>query len=215
MAGSSSRAPGRPPRSPEARAAQRSRLLDGAMVAIRLHGPEVSVDEMATAAEVSKPVLYSEFGDKSGIAEAIAVELTERSERRILGALAGSGSVDMTAALRLAIDGFIDLVTDEPEIYQFIVRSIRATDRGLLDNSLVRTLQARFEQVAAVLVPDGDPALLRVIAHATFGFMVAAVESWLASPEPPRDELVERLATVLARGFEAVRDEGGLATGRA
>jgi hypothetical protein len=53
-----------------------------------------------------------------------------------------------------------------------------------------------------------------VIAHATFGFMVAAVESWLASPEPPRDELVERLATVLARGFEAVRDEAGPATGR-
>jgi AcrR family transcriptional regulator len=170
---------------------------------------------MATAAQVSKPVLYSEFGDKSGIAEAIAVELTARSERRVLGALAGPGSVDMTEALRLAIDGFIDLVTDEPEIYQFIVRSIRTTDRGLLDNSLVRTLQARFELVAAVLVPDGDPALLRVIAHATFGFMVAAVESWLASPEPPRAELVERLATVLARGFEAVRDEGGPATGRA
>ena len=51
MAGSSSRAPGRPPRSPEARAAQRSRLLDGAMAAIRRHGPEVSVDEMATGTE--------------------------------------------------------------------------------------------------------------------------------------------------------------------
>jgi AcrR family transcriptional regulator len=163
---------------------------------------------------VSKPVLYSEFGDKHGIAEAIAVELTERSERRVLSAWSASGSVDMTAALRLAIDGFIDLVTDEPEVYRFIVRSVRATDRGLLDNSLVRTLQGRFEQVATVLVPDGDPSLLRVIAHATFGFMVAAVESWLADPVPPRGELVERLATVLARGFDAVRDPGGPATDR-
>jgi AcrR family transcriptional regulator len=184
------------------------------MAAIRRHGPEVSVDEMAAAAAVSKPVLYSEFGDKCGIAEAIAVELTARSERRVLGAMADSGAADMTAALRLAIEGFIDLVTDEPEVYRFIVRSIRSTDLGLLDNSLVRTLQTRFEQMARVLVPEGDPALLRVIAHATFGFMVAAVESWLASPEPPRDELVERLATVLASGFVAVRDGRAPVTGR-
>jgi len=198
------RGPGRPPRSPEVRAAQRTRLLDACMAAIRRAGPDVSVDEMALEAEVSKPVLYAEFGDKYGIGEAIAVELTQRSERVLMESLSAAGTLEMTTALRLGVNGFIEIVTNEPEIYQFIVRSIRTNDRGLLDNSLVRALQARFELVAGLLAPDADPALLRVIAHGTFGFMVAAVESWLTSHAPPRDELVENLVAVLANGFHAV-----------
>jgi AcrR family transcriptional regulator len=174
------------------------------MAAIRHTGPDASVEEMAAAAGVSKPVLYAEFGDKHGIGEAIAVELAERSERRMMEALAASDTLEMATALRHAIDGFIDLVADEPEIYRFIVRSIRSADQGLLDNSLVRTLQARFELAAGVLVPGGDPAVTRILAHATFGFMVAAVESWQGAGRPPRDELVQSLVTVLASGFEAV-----------
>jgi AcrR family transcriptional regulator len=53
------RGPGRPPRTAEERAAQRTRLVDAAMAAIRTHGPDVSVDEIAAAAGVSKPVLYA------------------------------------------------------------------------------------------------------------------------------------------------------------
>ena len=174
------------------------------MAAIRRAGPEVSVDEMAAEAEVSKPVLYAEFGDKYGIGEAIAVELTQRSERILMESLSATGTLEMATALRLGVNGFIDIVTNEPEIYRFIVRSIRSNDRGLLDNSLVRALQARFELVAGVLAPDADPDLLRVIAHGTFGFMVASVESWLISQKPPRDDLVESLVTVLANGFHAI-----------
>lgn len=200
---STTRGPGRPPRSPEERAAQRTRLLDAAMAAIRRVGPDVSVDEMAAEAEVSKPVLYAEFGDKYGIGEAIAVELTQRGERRLMASVTDIGDLEMAMALRFGVNAFIDIVTDEPEIYRFIVRSIRSNDRGLLDNSLVRALQARFELVASVLAPEVDADLLRVIAHGTFGFMVASVESWLLTHTPPRDELVESLVTILANGFHA------------
>ncbi len=200
---STTRGPGRPPRSPEERAAQRTRLLDAAMAAIRRAGPDVSVDEMAAEAEVSKPVLYAEFGDKYGIGEAIAVELTERGERRLMASISETGVPEMTVALRFGVNAFIDIVTDEPEIYRFIARSIRSNDRGLFDNSLVRALQARFELVANVLAPEVDSDLLRVIAHGTFGFMIASVESWLLTPTPPRDELVESLVTILAKGFQA------------
>lgn len=173
------------------------------MAAIRRVGPDASVDEMATEAGVSKPVLYATFGDKYGIGEAIAVELTERGERRLMASISATGVPEMTVALRFGVNAFIDIVTDEPEIYRFIVRSIRSDDRGLLDNSLVRALQARSELVANVLAPGVDPDLLRVIAHGTFGFMVASVESWLTSQAPPREQLVESLVTVLAHGFQA------------
>lgn len=208
MATTPTRGPGRPARTDDERAEQRTMLLDAAMAAIRAHGPDVSVDAMAAEAGISKPVLYAAFGDKHGIGEAIAVELTERTERALIATYSDTGSLEMTTALRAGVNGFIDIVSDEPDIYRFIVRCIRTNDRGLLDNSLVRALQARFELVAELLAPEVDHDLLRVIAHATFGFMVAAVESWLVSRKPDRDELVESLVAVLTNGFRAAREQG-------
>lgn len=198
------RGPGRPPRSAEARAAQRARLLDAAIAAIRRIGPDASVDEMAAEAGVSKPVLYAEFGDKYGIADAIAVEIVERSERDLLAEITRTGTIEMATALRLGVEGFFDIVTGEPAIYGFIFRSIRTNDKGLLDNALVRSLQARFELVAGMLVPDADPEVLRVMAHGTFGFMIGAIESWLGSQAPPRDELIDSIVLVLANGLQAI-----------
>ena len=42
------------------------------MEALRTHGRDASLVEMASVAGVSKPVLYDEFGDKQGVADAIA-----------------------------------------------------------------------------------------------------------------------------------------------
>jgi AcrR family transcriptional regulator len=198
------RGPGRPPRSPEARAAQRTRLLDAATAAIRRVGPEASVDEMASEAGVSKPVLYAEFGDKYGIADAIAVDIVETAERDLLAELQRTGTIELAAALRLAVEGFFDVVTADPAVYGFIFRAIRSNDRGLLDNALVRSLESRFELVAGVLAPNADPDLLRVMSHGTFGFMIAAIESWIGSQRPPRDELVDNLVVALASGLQAV-----------
>ncbi len=176
------------------------------MSAIRAHGPDVSVDDMAAAAGVSKPVLYAEFGDKVGIGEAIAVELGERGERVVIEEITRAGGGPghgLGRAINVAINRFIDIVIDEPEIYAFILRSIRTSDKGLLDNALIRTLEGRFQQVAAVLEPTADPDLVNVLAAGTFGFILASVETWRETGRPPRDELVEQLAAVLVAGFAA------------
>ena len=104
---------------------------------------------MAAAAGVSKPVLYAEFGDKVGIGEAIAVELGERGERVVIEEIEPGGRSRASArAISVAINRFIDIVIDEPEIYAFILRSIRTSDKGLLDNALIRTLEGRFQLLA-------------------------------------------------------------------
>jgi AcrR family transcriptional regulator len=197
------RGPGRPPRSAEARAAHRTRLVEAAMAAIRAHGPDVSVDEIAAAAGVSKPVLYAEFGDKVGIGEAIAVELGDRGERVVIEEMSRAGGLELRRALTVAINRFMDIVIDEPQIYAFILRSIRTSDKGLLDNALIRTLEGRFQQLAKVLAPDADPHLVHVVAAGTFGFILASVESWRETRRPERDVLVEHLAAILVQGFAA------------
>jgi AcrR family transcriptional regulator len=51
---------------------RRVELLDAADRVIRRSGPGVSMDEIASEAGVTKPILYRHFGDKDGLYEALA-----------------------------------------------------------------------------------------------------------------------------------------------
>ncbi len=78
-------------------------------------------------------------------------------------------------------NALIGLLVDEPEIYGFIVRSMRASDRGVLDNPLVRTLHDRVQMLISLLAPDADEAMVSVVTDGMFGFIFAMVESWQMS----------------------------------
>jgi AcrR family transcriptional regulator len=198
------RSPGRPHRTKTERTLQRQRLLADAMAAIRLHGPGASVEQIAARAGVSKPVIYAEFGDKAGIAEAIALERAEQTERSLIAELAGRSSLDPALAIRTAVNSLIGLVIDEPQIYGFIVRSMRAGDHGILDNALVRTLHGRVGVLTSLLAPDADQSILSVMTHGMFGFIFAVVESWQVTKTPSQDELVDTIVTLVQHGFHAV-----------
>ena len=51
---------------------RREELLDAAERAIRRAGPQASMDQLAGEAGITKPILYSHFGDRAGLAEALA-----------------------------------------------------------------------------------------------------------------------------------------------
>ena len=50
---------------------RREELLDVADRVIQRHGTGVSMDEIASEAGITKPVLYRHFGDKDGLYEAL------------------------------------------------------------------------------------------------------------------------------------------------
>lgn len=173
------------------------------MEAVRRRGADCSMDDIARQAGVSKPVLYSTFGDKRGVADAIAVTLAHRLERQAAAELAGQ-PLEIAPVVRAAIGALIDLIDTEPELYQFIVRSIRSGDRGLLDNALVRVIQERLAVLMPLLLPGLEVYRLRALSDGLFGFGFAAVESWTSHRELTKAELVEALSTVVQAGIEAV-----------
>jgi AcrR family transcriptional regulator len=192
---------GRPPRTDLQRAAQRIRLTEAAMDAIRRAGPELSIDDIAAAAGVSKPVLYDEFGGKLGIADAIAVVLAEHVERLVLTELGKGPDLDIDVIVRVVVEALIELIADEPELYAFLVRSIRTSDRGFLDNALVRVIHERARFIVHLLNPAIDDDMLAVLTDGLFGFVFAAVESWQATKRPPMEDLVTTLAAVIREGL--------------
>ena len=196
--------PGRPRRTSAERAVKRAQLLEGAKEAIRAAGPSLSINDMAERAGVSKPVLHDEFGGKSGIAEAIALDLVERAERRILDDLSAAHTVDLEVGVRIVINAIVDAVGDDPAVYAYLVRTLRADDRGLLDNALVTTLLERAQMMRQLIAPQVDVDLFAVLAHGAFGFVFAAIESWQATRRPERAVLLDSLVEVTTRVAEAL-----------
>jgi AcrR family transcriptional regulator len=172
------------------------------MEAVRRKGADCSMDDIARVAGVSKPVLYSAFGDKRGVADAIAVTLAHDLERRAARELAGR-QLEIPGVVRAAIGALIDIIDTEPELYQFIVRSIRSGDRGLLDNALVRVIQERLAVLMGLLLPGLDVVRLRALSDGLFGFGFAAVESWTTNRELSKEELIDALSRVVQAGIEA------------
>src|SRR5688572_28110997 len=54
------------------RATRRAELMEAAVRAIRRDGPLVSMDAIAAEAGVTKPIVYRHFGDRVGLASALA-----------------------------------------------------------------------------------------------------------------------------------------------
>lgn len=204
-AASSRKAPprgrGRPARTVEERSAQRARLLAATMAAIREDGPDLSIDELAAAAGVSKPVLYAEFGDKLGLADAVAVELVQAVSRDLVGSVTRGEVTDVDHGVRLAVTMVIDLIVDEPELYRFVVRSMRANDRGLLDNPLVREIHERARTLVHLVAPHLDAPTLNVLVDGLFGFVFGAVESWQISRRPSKARLIDGLSAIIVTGI--------------
>lgn len=177
------------------------------MDAVRDRGADVSIDDLATHVGVSKPVLYSEFGDKKGIADAIAVHLAEGIEREVMATIDIRPGFDIESGIRVVIGSLVDLVVSEPELYAFIVRSIRISDRGLLDNALVRAIHQRARLLVAMIAPGASNELVQVLSDGLFGFVFGSIESWYETRPTDRDVLVEALTVVIRNGIQAVTDD--------
>jgi AcrR family transcriptional regulator len=195
---------GRPPRTEQQRAAERARLIEAAMNAIRRGGPELSIDELAAAAGVSKPVLYDEFGGKLGLADAVALVLAEHFQNKVIAAVVAQPQLDVGIGVRAAVRALITLISGEPELYAFLVRSLRQSDRGFLDNALVRVMHDRATLLVRLAAPDVDLDTLAVLTDGLFGFLFAAVESWHGTGRPAEEDLVEMLARQIQLGIQEV-----------
>ena len=171
------------------------------MDAVRRAGPEVSIDQIAEVAEVSKPVIYAEFGDKTGLVDAMAVVLAGRIEEKVIERVTADGNAEAEHIIRAIIDALINLIDDDPNLYAYIVRSLRMRDRGLLDNALVRVLHDRATVIVGRLAEGLREGELNLLTDGVFGFLFGVVESWVATRRPKKEQLIDTMSAVIVAGL--------------
>ncbi|CAN5824404.1 TetR family transcriptional regulator [soil metagenome] len=186
------------------RQVRRVELLDAAMDVIRRHGPQATMEDLAAAGGISKPILYRHFHDRDGlvaaITECVLAELgVILAERLGEATLAGSRS-----GVRATIDSFFEYIEREPELYRFVVQT---------DNRRGQMTALVFTQQVARLVADAvrvgltqtgrDAGPAEIWSRAIVG-MVETVGTWWvdeASVTVPRPEAVDRLADLIWWGL--------------
>jgi AcrR family transcriptional regulator len=192
------------------RAARREQLIDAALAVLEDAGPEFGLQQVASRAGVTKPVIYRHFGERAALVEAMADRATNLLMARLMPALFAESAV--LTRIRLTIDAFLGFIDESPKIYRFFAR------RGPLDGRDVAGVDKEFvaEALTSVLReylrpfdPEGD-RIAPVWARGSVGFVQNAAEWWLESRAMPRDELAEHLTMLIWAQIDGIARRHGV-----
>jgi AcrR family transcriptional regulator len=190
----------------ERRATRRGELLIAAMNVIRRDGADATMEAMASAGGISKPILYRHFTDRDGLVAAISeVALAQLGEiiDTKLGEARLAGSRD---AFRATIDAFFEYIEQDPEMYRFVVdRDIHRRESvtfAFSEEVAKRVAEAIREALEGA---DRSPAPAEVWAQGIVGMVTMTASWWVANDALPRSDVVDHLAELAWVGMAGSR----------
>ncbi|MBA3866222.1 MAG: TetR/AcrR family transcriptional regulator [Solirubrobacterales bacterium] len=186
--------------------ARREQLLAaGARLLAERPYDEVSIEEIAAAAAVSKGLLYHYFPTKVDF----LVAAIERGQDELAELTAPDPSLPPAAQLGASLDRFLDFVEEHEAAYSSIFRS-----RGGGDAEIQAALESgRRQRMDAVIesLADWEPAptglertpALETAVQGWFFFVEGAVLRWLEERDLARADLRELLGQALIGSLQA------------
>jgi AcrR family transcriptional regulator len=164
------------------------------------------MEDLAAEAGITKPILYSHFGDRAGLARALA----ERSGGRLVESL---GDTMAAAALtreprevvRAAMGTFCSFVENEPDIYRFVVLS-SFFETHPVTSPIVTEVAGKLSQImeAGLKAAGADTRGVEALSIAMVGMTTTAAEWWLEKRSMSMDDLVERLTDFVWSGLSGL-----------
>lgn len=196
------------------RVTRREDFITAAIIAIGRHGATVGMDQIASVAKTSKPVIYRYFADKDDLYQAVS----QRVVGQVLAALLAvtEGDPAPRELIYASVDAYLQLLEAHPELYRFVAQHplIAAPDRPVVTDfsTVVAAMLGRhLEQHLDAL--DLNPALAHPWAESIVGFITAASLWWLEHRDAmTRAELANYLGGLLWGGAAGVVGQFGSST---
>lgn len=189
---------------------RRTEFVEAAVAVIESVGPAASVEQIASAAGVTRQVLYRQFSGRSDLDEAIVAHAAALVYENVIADL--SELDDVSTAIRRVLDGYLDFVDEHRSLYWFT----RAHQADLVADP-VDQVKGRLAAVAVAMAHElaqergVQPAmpLDEVFAVGMVGLVDASVSRWLVHPGSiTRTQLVDGLVLVLAAAIDAAIPPG-------
>jgi AcrR family transcriptional regulator len=186
---------------------KRARILDGAMKVFLAYGySRVTMDDIARAAEVSRPALYLLFKNKAEIYRAIGAALLENSAEGARAALAKPGPFGerMMAAIECSLISMMKTIMESPHGAEILDRKnslaadLAADWRGELIGTFRQAIAAEAERNKVDLAARGLTA--EALADLLFDGL-EGMKSRVTTAEAQR-EGAQRLVNVIALALQ-------------
>lgn len=186
---------------------RRDALLDAAVEAIRRHGPGVSMEQVAAAGGVTKPVLYRHIGGLEPLVQALTDRFVGELVERLRAAIERDD--EPRALLAAGIDAYLALIERETELYRFLVQRVGSEPGAheVLSRVVRRIAQVNVEVIGERLREVGaDSGAAEPWGYGVVGMVHAAGDWWLEQRTMPRRRLVEYLVNFAWSGMSGAVD---------
>jgi len=194
------------------REARRAELVEAAVAAIDRLGPQASVEEIARAADVSKPVLYRYFSDKADLLAAVGAYGADLVMAAMAPALVADGA--LRERVDAACDAYLALLEEHPNVFLLLVRH-RAGDDATADP--LADGKAAIAAAIAVVMSDAlrdlglDTGGAEPWAHGLVGLGLATGEWWLTRRTMSRASVSAYLSSFVWHAVEGISESYGVA----
>ncbi|WP_051717446.1 TetR/AcrR family transcriptional regulator [Streptomyces megasporus] len=169
---------------------RRQQLIDVALKLFSDRSPQdVSIDDIATAAGISRPLVYHYFPGKHSLYEAAVRRAADELSARFVVPPEGPFS----SRLLLVMGRYFDFVEEHAPGFSALLRGGSAAGSARTDAVIDEVRRAAYEQLLIHLGhPDPGPRLALVI-RSWVGVAETTALNWLEERSIPREELELRL----------------------
>ncbi|MEU2623950.1 TetR/AcrR family transcriptional regulator [Streptomyces sp. NPDC007157] len=169
---------------------RRQQLIGVALELFSRRSPdEVSIDEIASAAGISRPLVYHYFPGKLSLYEAAL----KRASEDLAGRFAEPREGPLGARLLRVMRRFFDFVDEHGPGFSALMRGGPAVGSSATNALIDSVRQAAYEQILAHLDVTEAPARLELVVRSWISLAESTALIWLDGRRIPRAELEVQL----------------------
>jgi AcrR family transcriptional regulator len=148
-----------------------------------------SIEDIASAAGVTRPIIYDHFGSKDGIYLACVRDARAELERRFTDAATEAN--DPGDQLWRGINAYFEFIERDPSAWD-VLFGAGTTASGRPAEEVTRLRFSTVERIAELIAPsvsDADPQTVEALAHALSGSAEQLAKWWRRNPHMPREQI--------------------------
>ncbi|CAL9598595.1 HTH-type transcriptional regulator BetI [Streptomyces sp. enrichment culture] len=169
---------------------RRQQLIGVALELFSRRSPdEVSIDEIASAAGISRPLVYHYFPGKLSLYEAAL----KRAAEDLAGRFVEPAEGPLGARLLRVMGRFFDFVEEHGPGFSALMRGGPAVGSSTTNALIDSVRQAAYEQIIAHLRVPEPPARLELVVRSWISLAESTALIWLDGRRIPREELQTQL----------------------
>jgi AcrR family transcriptional regulator len=181
---------------------RREQLLDIGCTIFADKGFEgTSVEEIASRAGVSKPVVYEHFGGKEGLYAVVVDREMRRLLDMVTSALTAGHPRELLEQAAFALLDYIETYTDG---FRILVRDSPVAQSTGTFASLISDIATQVEDILGLefKARGFDPKLAPLYAQALVGMVALTGQWWVNARKPKKSEVAAHLVNLAWHGLE-------------